>query len=196
MARRNIQGESPQWVDRAEAEHHPKQPHRTRIQWHLACHITGAYITCQGRAFRRGPDLLTAPMSEHSKRFTSLFPFPCHLNGMGWYGFGLGCGLGCQRLDSRCIFVCVWAFVKYYIDILDFACTNIYVHIFFGDRTPEEWRLLRLCDSCGFRIRTNTLHFFLWRNKSWNIFKTGPILLHIFYRPIILLKSYICNNLI
>jgi len=141
MARRNIQGESPQWVDRAEAEHHPKQPHRTRIQRHLACHITGAYITCQGRAFRRGPDLLTAPMSEHSKRFTSLFPFPCHLNGMGWYCFGLGCGLGCQHLDSRCIFVCVWAFVKYYIDILDFACTNIYLHIFFGDRTPEEWRV-------------------------------------------------------
>lgn len=61
-----------------------------------------------------------------------------------------------------CVFVWVWAFVKYYIDILDFACRNIYVHIFQRQNAPRMKNLL--CD------------FILWGSVCTNTLFLGQLL--------------------
>lgn len=73
-----------------------KQPHRIRIQRHLACHITGAYITCRGSI--QGGQISWQRQWANIRsvlQVCSHFPATSMVwDGMGWYGFGSGC----QRL--------------------------------------------------------------------------------------------------
>lgn len=76
-----------------------------QLHWHLACHITYRRGMGMGMGMGHGAwacRLLTAPMSEHPRRFTTLCPF--------------------RALSGQ--------IVKYYIDILDSAYIFLYIHFY------------------------------------------------------------------